>query len=194
MSAANLEAVDRVVKIVRELDRYHGFAVPGRDAETAPSPAALGCPSRARGAGRADGTNWRRNRLRPLDSRAEMAASEIRRPYARASIRSWPSFATRHCERSAIAIHERQAPYDHWIASSLRSPAMTTAVRPDCIVLSEGRPGRSPAPPGRCSPAARHAPKGRRGGRRRAGPSPPRRERTARGERPPPARSRTAPA
>ena len=27
MSAENLEAVDRVVKIVRELDRYHGFAV-----------------------------------------------------------------------------------------------------------------------------------------------------------------------
>jgi hypothetical protein len=27
MSAVNLEAVDRVVKIVRELDRYHGFAV-----------------------------------------------------------------------------------------------------------------------------------------------------------------------
>ena len=25
MSGANLEAVDRVVKIVRELDRYHGF-------------------------------------------------------------------------------------------------------------------------------------------------------------------------
>ncbi len=28
MSAVNLEAVDRVVKIVRELDRYHGFAIP----------------------------------------------------------------------------------------------------------------------------------------------------------------------
>jgi len=27
MSPVNLEAVDRVVKIVRELDRYHGFAV-----------------------------------------------------------------------------------------------------------------------------------------------------------------------
>ena len=26
MSGANLQAVDRVVKIVRELDRYHGFA------------------------------------------------------------------------------------------------------------------------------------------------------------------------
>ena len=29
MSGANLEAVDRVVRIVRELDRYHGF--PGRE-------------------------------------------------------------------------------------------------------------------------------------------------------------------
>jgi len=28
MSGANLKAVDRVVKIVRELDRYHGFAPP----------------------------------------------------------------------------------------------------------------------------------------------------------------------
>ena len=30
MSGANLEAVDRVVKIVRELDRYHGFALAPR--------------------------------------------------------------------------------------------------------------------------------------------------------------------
>jgi CelD/BcsL family acetyltransferase involved in cellulose biosynthesis len=29
MSNANLQAVDRVVKIVRELDRYHGFAAVG---------------------------------------------------------------------------------------------------------------------------------------------------------------------
>ena len=28
-SGANFEAVDRVVKIVRELDRYHGFAPRG---------------------------------------------------------------------------------------------------------------------------------------------------------------------
>ena len=27
MSGGNLKAVDRVVKIVRELDRYHGFAL-----------------------------------------------------------------------------------------------------------------------------------------------------------------------
>jgi hypothetical protein len=30
MSGANLQAVDRVVKIVRELDRYHGFAAAGQ--------------------------------------------------------------------------------------------------------------------------------------------------------------------
>jgi hypothetical protein len=28
-SGANFEAIDRVVKIVRELDRYHGFVAPG---------------------------------------------------------------------------------------------------------------------------------------------------------------------
>jgi len=33
MSGANLEAVDRVVKIVRELDRYHGFALAPRPRE-----------------------------------------------------------------------------------------------------------------------------------------------------------------
>jgi hypothetical protein len=40
MSGANLQAVDRVVKIVRELDRYHGFAAAKRrshpDAPEAP--------------------------------------------------------------------------------------------------------------------------------------------------------------
>ena len=29
MSPTNLKAVDQVVKIVRELDRYHGFAAAG---------------------------------------------------------------------------------------------------------------------------------------------------------------------
>jgi DNA-binding CsgD family transcriptional regulator len=41
MSVVNLEAVDRVVKIVRELDRYHGFAA---EAAT-PRPARLAPPS-----------------------------------------------------------------------------------------------------------------------------------------------------
>ena len=44
MSAQNLEAVDRVVKIVRELDRYHGFAV---QPATPPRPALLPPPSAA---------------------------------------------------------------------------------------------------------------------------------------------------
>ena len=42
MSGANLQAVDRVVKIVRELDRYHGFAASG-DAPT-PRPRRLAPP------------------------------------------------------------------------------------------------------------------------------------------------------
>jgi len=36
MSGANLEAIDRVVKIVRELDRYHGFAGANEAAMAAP--------------------------------------------------------------------------------------------------------------------------------------------------------------
>ncbi len=139
MSAVNLEAVDRVVKIVRELDRYHGFAIQAAP----PKPLRLLPPShgptRARGAGRPRGTNWRRNRLKTLNSRAGMAP---------------------------LPQGER--------------------------VLLTGSTGRSPARPLRSPRAARHAPKGRRGGRRRAGPSPPPRERTARGERPRRARSRTA--
>jgi hypothetical protein len=39
MSGANLHAVDRVVTIVRELDRYHGFAV--ADEATTPTPLRL---------------------------------------------------------------------------------------------------------------------------------------------------------
>ena len=45
MSVVNLEAVDRVVKIVRELDRYHGFAV-APEAAT-PRQARLAPPSSA---------------------------------------------------------------------------------------------------------------------------------------------------
>jgi DNA-binding CsgD family transcriptional regulator len=43
MSGANLEAIDRVVKIVRELDRNHGFAVQA----AAPRPPRLPPPSAA---------------------------------------------------------------------------------------------------------------------------------------------------
>jgi hypothetical protein len=52
MSGANLQAVDRVVNIVRELDRYHGFAGadealrprPRRFAPPCPAPLALEAP------------------------------------------------------------------------------------------------------------------------------------------------------
>ena len=52
MSGANLQAVDRVVTIVRELDRYHGFAVadeamrstPRCLAPPSPAPLALEAP------------------------------------------------------------------------------------------------------------------------------------------------------
>src|SRR5579863_3789540 len=47
-------------------------------------------------------------------------------------------------------------------------------------------------PPRRCSRVARHAPKARRGERRRGGLAPPRRESRARAGRPPPTRLRTA--
>ena len=70
--------------------------------------------------------------------------------------------------------------------SPLPSPA-----RGERLLLTEWN-GRSPSRPARCSRAARHAPKGRRGGPRAAGRRPPPRERTARGERPRRARWRTA--
>ena len=48
MSGANLKAVDRVVRIVRELDRYHGFAPSTRTSEprklAAGRPLALAAP------------------------------------------------------------------------------------------------------------------------------------------------------
>ncbi len=40
-SGADFKAIDHVVKIVRELDRYHGFAAPRRGPEPAPRPAAM---------------------------------------------------------------------------------------------------------------------------------------------------------
>jgi hypothetical protein len=55
MGGGNLAAVDRVVKIVRELDRYHGFAEIGRPApaderrlpELPAPPLALAAPDRS---------------------------------------------------------------------------------------------------------------------------------------------------
>ena len=51
VSGANFEAVDRVVKIVRELDRYHGFGAvprPREELETRIAPTARRAPARAR--------------------------------------------------------------------------------------------------------------------------------------------------
>jgi hypothetical protein len=45
MSGANLHAVDRVVTIVRELDRYHGFAF--ADERATRTPSRLAPPSQA---------------------------------------------------------------------------------------------------------------------------------------------------
>jgi len=45
MSGANLRAVDRYVRIVRELDRYHGFAAPEPPAR--PGPSRLAAPAKA---------------------------------------------------------------------------------------------------------------------------------------------------
>jgi hypothetical protein len=61
MSRANLQAVDRVVKIVRELDRYHGFVAaeparrPGTPRLAAPAhiPLALEAPAGSPGNGAA---------------------------------------------------------------------------------------------------------------------------------------------
>ncbi len=44
-SGADFKAIDHVVKIVRELDRYHGLAAPRPSPEPAPGPAALAAPA-----------------------------------------------------------------------------------------------------------------------------------------------------
>ena len=45
MASGNLSGVDRVVRLVKEMDRYHGF-FPGRDADPAP-PDRLAPPAEA---------------------------------------------------------------------------------------------------------------------------------------------------
>ncbi len=45
-TGADFKAIDHVVKIVRELDRYLGFAAPRRGHESMPSPEALAAPAR----------------------------------------------------------------------------------------------------------------------------------------------------
>jgi len=68
MMAGDLQALDRVVKIVGELDRYHGFGL----AETAPAPVSPG----------AGGAPGRRPR-QLAEPAAQDAGAEIFRPATR---------------------------------------------------------------------------------------------------------------
>ena len=107
-----LRAVDRVVKVVRELDRYHGF-VPGRalprrwDVEApddapagalyrAPATARFGASFAAAMTGRAEFAAAR------LDTRPEIPAQEPEK------IESAPGFRTKSPESETSAIPERQ--------------------------------------------------------------------------------------
>jgi hypothetical protein len=80
MSGSNLQAVDRVVKIVRELDRYHGFvaaerwAFPLRPERPRKS---RHCSRRASPSGFA--RKWRRKNLKRLNPRPEMVWPRTRR-------------------------------------------------------------------------------------------------------------------
>jgi len=69
MGGGNLAAVDRVMKITRELDRYHGFAA----ADLVGEPRRLPAPSQNRAYAGCAGSDWRRNALKTLDSRKEVA-------------------------------------------------------------------------------------------------------------------------
>jgi hypothetical protein len=72
MSGSNLQAVDRVVKIVRELDRYHGFVA----AERWGLPVASEAPKKYRHGLRRTlsgfARKWRRKGLKRLNPRPEM--------------------------------------------------------------------------------------------------------------------------
>ena len=81
-TGANFEAVDRVVKIVRELDRYHGFAAVPRPREAAgtrlplpPAESPIATPKTWPEPGRR--SNWRRNRLKRLNSESLSARGAI---------------------------------------------------------------------------------------------------------------------
>jgi transposase-like protein len=64
MAGMNLKAVDRVVKIVRELDRYHGFVEVGRGLpETSPRITVRGLEAPAEGAAASRAALTRRARL-----------------------------------------------------------------------------------------------------------------------------------
>ena len=76
MAGGNLTAVDRVVRLVKEMDRYHGFfpsggagaAAPDRLAPPAEAPLALAAPT-------AMVEKWRRKRLKRLVSAMGMASA-----------------------------------------------------------------------------------------------------------------------
>ncbi len=76
MAGGNLRAVDRVIKIVRELDRYHGF---GAERRSAPGASPLGDAEQSRVALDPPSSvgpeirKWRRKGLKTLNPRLEMA-------------------------------------------------------------------------------------------------------------------------
>ena len=73
MSGSNLQAVDRVVKIVRALDRYHGFAATGRGALTVASKSPKEIPHGSRRTSLSGvARKWRRKALKRLNPRPEM--------------------------------------------------------------------------------------------------------------------------
>jgi hypothetical protein len=84
MSGGNLQAVDRVVKIVRALDRYHGFAAVKQDND-------VGASSRRRSS-----LPWRSRRL--IRVRLEMAPHPLEKS----------RFATGNGAPPLIAAHGRQ--------------------------------------------------------------------------------------
>jgi len=85
MSGANLKAVDRVVRIVRELDRYHGLAAAGR---RLPEPERLGPPVEAAmgfGAALVCGAEFALHgpaKIEPAPEAAEAPAAAERKPDA----------------------------------------------------------------------------------------------------------------
>jgi hypothetical protein len=82
VAGTNFEAVDRVVRIVRELDRYHGFARYASP-QPAPEPLRLAAPSRPRSRSKARSgatLKWRRKPLKSLKTDSEMAIRRLDDP------------------------------------------------------------------------------------------------------------------
>ena len=80
MSGSNLQAVDRVVKIVRALDRYHGFVAAERWGLPVASEAPEEIPHGSRRASpRGFARKWRRKGLKRSNPRPEMVVPRKRR-------------------------------------------------------------------------------------------------------------------